>query len=161
MHILITGTPGTGKTSLAKWLSKKTGFKLINEKNFSLKKHIAEFEGKEIVIPLNKLKKNIEIELKKNANLILEGHLLAEIKLKVDICILLKANPEIIEKRLVKRKYSYEKALDNAFCEETSYCKKHARRNYKNIIEVQNNSTLKKLQEKIIKELKRKGLNVK
>src|SRR3989338_1647119 len=114
MQILITGTPGTGKTNLAKWLSKKTGFKLINEKDVSLKKRIAEFEGKELVIPLNKLKKILEIELKKNKNLVLEGHLLAEIKLKVDICILLKANPEILEERLVKRKYSYEKALDNA-----------------------------------------------
>src|SRR3989344_6950 len=49
MRICITGTPGVGKTTIAKKLGQELGHKVLNEKEFSLREGIGEFDaaGKE------------------------------------------------------------------------------------------------------------------
>lgn len=159
MKIIFTGTPGTGKSSAAKWLAQKMGWPLINEKQHCLEHKIGRFEEEELIIPLPELKKSLQKELKSRKNAVLEGHLLCEIKLPVDLVFVITMDPERLQAVLEARGYSAEKIQDNVFCEGIDYCKKHALRNYgKKVVEVRNEKTFKELQNQILKHLKKKGL---
>lgn len=139
MNFLITGTPGCGKTTLAKNLAKKLKLKTINEKDFALKNGIGEFnEENELEIPIKEFEKKANKFLEKNKGIIFEGHTLAEMKLAVDKVILIKIDPEELEARLLNRNYTDEKIMDNVFCEGIDYIKKKVLKNYKKskIIEI-------------------------
>ena len=147
MKLVISGTPGTGKTTLAKRLAEKFSLKIINEKDFSLQNKIGKFNDEnELEIPIKEFEKKANVFLKKNNNVVFEGHVICEAKLNVDFVIVLQINPEELEMRLEQRKYSPSKIMDNVFCEGIDYCKKHVERNYakKKIILVQSkqNSSL-------------------
>jgi adenylate kinase len=149
MRLLITGTPGTGKTTLAKKLGKLIKCAVINEKDFALKNSIGSFNDEnELEIPLEEFEKKANAYLKENDNVIFEGHTMCEMKIKVDKAIVIKMDPEQLEMRLEQRSYSMEKIMDNVFCEGINYCKKQLLKNFKetDIIEVisqaQANTTL-------------------
>jgi len=131
MRLAISGTPGSGKTTLSKALGKKLGFKVLNEKDFALKNRFGAFNDQdELEIPLGEFEKKANAYLEKNDNVILEGHTLCEMKLNVDKFIIITIDPDKLQLRLELRKYSEEKIMDNIFCEGIEYCKKHAKRNY-------------------------------
>ncbi|MDD5163326.1 MAG: AAA family ATPase [Candidatus ainarchaeum sp.] len=147
MRIIITGTPGTGKSLVAQLLAKELKCKAINERAFCEKRKIGKFDKrlKELIVPLGKMAKEMNKFLKKEKNIILEGHLLCEAKLNSDIVILLRVSPAILEERLRARHYPEFKIQDNVLCEGIDYCKKHAQRNYpkQKIFEIQNSGQLK------------------
>ncbi|MBI5884897.1 AAA family ATPase [archaeon] len=162
MKLIVTGTPGTGKTSIAGMLAKKLGIKLINELAFAQKKRIGSIDRKtgERLIPLKKLEKALKKELKANESLIVEGHLLCGLKLPADLIVVLRCSPKKLEARLSgKRNYSDEKILDNAFCEETGYCMLNAKASYpkEKIIEAGNDRNLKNSFNSIVKELRKRN----
>ncbi len=131
MNFIITGTPGCGKTTLAKLLAKTIGLKTINEKDFALNNKIGQFnEDNELEIPIKEFEKKANQFLSKNKGIILEGHTLCEMKLNVKKVILIKIAPEELELRLEKRNYSDVKIMDNVFCEGIEYCKKKVLKNY-------------------------------
>ncbi|HNV00925.1 MAG TPA: AAA family ATPase [archaeon] len=131
MKILITGTPGSGKTTLARGLSKKLKCEYINEKDFALKNSIGEFnEENELEIPIKKFEKKMNSFLKSKKNIIIEGHTLCEMKLNIDLVILIKIDPELLQDRLKQRNYSDIKIMDNVFCEGIDYCKKRIQKKY-------------------------------
>ena len=131
MNMAVTGTPGCGKTTLAKSLGKLLKMAAINEKDFALKNGIGSFnEENELEIPVKEFEKKANAFLAKNDGVILEGHVLCEMKLKVDRLVLLTISPEALESRLEQRHYAPQKVMDNVFCEGIEYCKKHAIRNY-------------------------------
>ncbi len=139
MKIAITGTPGVGKTFLAKNLAKTLSCVCVNEKDFALKNKIGSFnEENELEIPIKEFEKKANVFLGKKKNIILEGHVLCEAKLKVDKIILITIDPEELELRLEQRNYSPLKIMDNVFCEGIEYCKKYVKKNYskKQIIEI-------------------------
>ena len=114
MNIAISGTPGVGKTTIAKLLGKKLNLKVINEKDFALKKGIGSFnEMDELEIPIDEFEKTANALLLKEGNIIFEGHLLCEMKLKVDKFIVLTLDPEKLQLRLELRNYSAEKVQAN------------------------------------------------
>jgi adenylate kinase len=162
MKLILTGSPGTGKTTIAKRLAKKLDCVVVNEKDLALEKGIGKWDhaDSELVIPLGALKKAASAELKKHKKIILEGHILCEVKLPVDAVILLRAHPELLEARLDHRGYKAEKIQDNVFCEGIDYCKKHALRKYglKRIIEVRNEKGIKETLSNILKELKERKI---
>ncbi len=128
---MVTGTPGCGKTTLAKLLGNKFNLKVINEKDFALKNKLGKFnDANELEIPLKEFEKKANAFLKKNDNVLFEGHVICEIKLKVDKVILVQVDPEELEARLEQRNYSVDKIMDNVFCEGIDYCKKHVLRKY-------------------------------
>ena len=145
MNFVVTGTPGCGKTTFAGKLAQILKMKVINEKDFALSNKIGTFnEENELEIPIKKFEAKANTFLKKNNNIILEGHTLCEMKLKVDKVILITIHPETLEFRLEQRNYAPQKIMDNVFCEGINYCKKHVARNYpkKSVIEVSSQNPL-------------------
>jgi len=143
MKLIITGTPGTGKTTLAKKLGQKLKLNVINEKDFALKHSIGKFNDQnELEIPIKKFEQKANQYLSKHDGIIMEGHVLCEAKLKADYVLLITINPEELEQRLESRNYPAEKIMDNVFCEGIQYCKKHVERNYKKsrILEIRSKS---------------------
>jgi adenylate kinase len=131
MLIAITGTPGCGKSTLAKNLASYSGYTYLNEKDFALQNKIGVFtDENELEIPVPEFTKKLNIFLKNKKNFIIEGHVICESKLKVDKIIVIKINPEELELRLEKRGYSTQKIMDNVFCEGIDYCNKHVKKNY-------------------------------
>ena len=156
---MVTGSPGTGKTTLAKNLAKALGMQVINEKEFALKNSIGFFNDEnELELPVKEFEEKANIFLLNNQGFVFEGHVLCEMKLKVDKVILLRVDPETLELRLELRKYSPEKVMDNVFVEGIEYCKKHLLRNYKKdkIIEVQSKRTQKETLEAVLAALSEK-----
>jgi adenylate kinase len=105
--IALTGTPGTGKTSVAEEL-KRRGYKVISVKEFAEIHRCAKKAGDEIIVDIEKLSKY-------RFDGIIEGHL--SHLLKPDITIVLRCNPLVIKKRLLERGWDYEKVMENVEAE--------------------------------------------
>jgi adenylate kinase len=100
MRIGITGTPGTGKTTVAEALDRE----VISIKEFARERGLG--EEKELF--------EIDTEAVKEAlpeGCWVEGHLAH--KVGVDYCIVLRTRPDILEERLEDRDYSDEKVQEN------------------------------------------------
>ncbi len=127
---LITGTPGTGKTTVAKALAKRFKGVWINERVFAKKNKVGRLLANgEWEIPLPEMKNALNAFLKKRKKpVFLDGHVLCEIRLPVNQAIVLSCDPIELERRLKKRRYSHLKLLDNVWAEKNAYCWKQARR---------------------------------
>ncbi|MBN2421279.1 adenylate kinase family protein [Candidatus Woesearchaeota archaeon] len=120
--VVVTGTPGTGKTVIAKRLAKQKGFLYIDVKklvkNFTLGTSYDK-KRKSIVVDLKKLNKvliNI-IEISKEnkvKGLVIDSHLAHFLPRKyVDLCIVTRTNTKKLYSRLKKRGYSKSKIDEN------------------------------------------------
>jgi len=123
---LITGVPGTGKTTLAKALSEKTGTALIDINKLAsalkLYSHVDETDGAKVV-RLSELEGELTDAIKAEARpVIVEGHLGCEMKLPVSKVIVLRCEPRELRARLAPRNYSHAKVSENALAEALDYC---------------------------------------
>ena len=140
MLIGLTGTPGTGKTSVSKFLEKKRHWKVIHLNDVIKEKHLyTETDEKrdsviaDLELVREYLKENIEdkeiVEEGEKEVTILESHLSHYI---ADTVIVLRLYPPELEMRLKTRGYSEEKikenfeaeALDVILVEAFEWCKK-------------------------------------
>jgi len=165
MRIIITGTPGTGKSSVAKILGKQIKHMVLNEQQFALEKKIGKWDSDEgeLIIPLQQFARELNKLLAKEKNIILEGHLLCELRLpKADFVVLLTVKPEELEKRLHARGYNEVKVQENVFCEANDYCKKRVLRSYnkQKVLQVDAGKTIKEITLDIISKLKEKGAKI-
>lgn len=163
MRIVVTGTPGVGKTTIGRVLAKRLGIRrVVNETEFALSRNIGKWDRNEneLVVPPAKLRAELNRELSKEKDILVEGHMLCEIKLKVDAVVLLRLHPELLEARLSAKGYRAEKVQDNVFCEGIDYCRKHAERNYgkKKITEVYCRRTAAETADAVVKKLEEKKL---
>ncbi|NYZ77254.1 AAA family ATPase [Candidatus Micrarchaeota archaeon] len=122
MRIVITGTPGTGKTKIAERLAKMLGLRLIRIKDVVEKNRIYGIAGGERIVDLNALDKTLKRTLKKEKNFVLEGHLACEIKIPCDYVFVLRTHPKELKRRLGCRKYRAEKLRENLLSEMLDYC---------------------------------------
>ena len=132
VKVILTGTPGTGKTIIAKELSKELEIELLDvkrliEKTKAYKK--SEHGEKEVLLP--KFRNALKKELRKRKDWITESHLLCEIKLEADFIFVLRCGKKELEKRLKKRKYKKKKIEDNLMVELLDYCYVKSRKNLK------------------------------
>ncbi len=131
MKILITGSPGTGKTQISKELANIAQLLYIDVKGIinNHKEAIDRVEDGELVIN-EKLKKILSKELPKDC--IFETHLI-EYCPKPDVLIILRTKPSALKKRLMLRKYSSQKIRDNLEVEILDYFAQSV--NWKEVIE--------------------------
>ncbi|TFG00490.1 MAG: AAA family ATPase [Promethearchaeota archaeon] len=129
--IIISGTPGCGKTSVSKKISEKIKAEIISlneltvSENFTLK---YDKKRETHVVDLSKLIPYVEnlIELYNKGNtefLIIEGHFSDAIPEKyIDYVIILRCNPDELYKRLEKRGYKIKKIRENIQAEILGNC---------------------------------------
>ena len=130
--IFITGTPCTGKTTLA---SKLNGH-LIKINDLAIDHGfvlgIDEDKGYK-VIDIEKLSQHVcQLTEDCDETLIFEGHL-SHLCDGADMVIVLRVRPEILEKRLEERKYSQSKIRENLEAEALGVCSAEAFEKYPEI----------------------------
>ncbi|MBI2672093.1 AAA family ATPase [Candidatus Woesearchaeota archaeon] len=125
--IAVSGTPGTGKTKIAKLISEKSNFRYIDVNRLIKENKIAEnydWKRKAYVVDIKKLNKLlISIIKKSRENLIFDSHLSHFLPAKyVNLCVILKCKLKTLKKRLIKRKYNELKLNENMDSEIFNLC---------------------------------------
>ena len=125
--LIITGTPGTGKTTLANKLSLLFKKEVINISEYAKKHDLLEkYDPKSDTYDLSekKLVKKLVKDIQNNEDLlIIEGHMSHFLpKNTVKLCIVCKTELKELRKRLDKRKYSEKKIKENLECEIFDIC---------------------------------------
>lgn len=115
MLIGLTGTPGTGKTSVSKFLERKRHWKIIHLNEMIKEEHLyteIDVERDAVIADMELVRKRLEeiIGGKENEVIVLESHLAHYI---ADIVIVLRVCPPELERRLKARGYSEEKIREN------------------------------------------------
>ncbi|MBT4824908.1 AAA family ATPase [Candidatus Woesearchaeota archaeon] len=167
--VVVTGTPGTGKTTLAKKLSKFLNYELITYKNIISKKKLFESydeERKCKIVDVKKLNKHV-LELIKKANnetvegIIIDSHLSHYFpKNSVGMCVVTKCKLKTLQGRLKKRRYNAKKVRENLDCEIFDVCLTEAEEKGHKcmLVDTSTRYNTKTIASKIIKNLKTPGL---
>jgi adenylate kinase len=122
VKIIISGTPGTGKTEIAQELAIQTGYELIDLKRFVIRYDLFTIVENQKEVDIPALKKKLIPYLKQYKNYIVEGHLACEFKIPADFVIVLRTHPKILKSRMQKRKYKKLKLEENLEAEMLDYC---------------------------------------
>ncbi len=150
MRIILTGVPGTGKTSVAKILSEKLNYPVITVKDLV----------KEEYVDTRKLRLKAMWATKDMEDVILEGHLFCEVKIPVDLVIVLRTHPDELRKRLESRNYPEKKVRENLMAEFVDYCLTKAEERYDDVWQVDTTGkTPEETAQRIIKALER-GIDI-
>ena len=124
--IIISGSPGTGKSTLARSLAKKQGFERLNLHNYYRQISKGYDQKKQShIIDYKKFEKLVREKKKQAAKgLIIDSHISHLLpKKKVDLCIVLTCSDlKTLEARLKKRKYSLKKIRENLDAEIFQVC---------------------------------------
>ncbi|MDW8034218.1 MAG: AAA family ATPase [Nitrososphaerota archaeon] len=141
--IVFTGTPGTGKTSLCKYIVRrnKRWFHLDLGKFATNVNAIVGYDRimNSSIINMRVLKKALRsyiLKMSDEDKLLIDGHYAAEVSPAnyVDCCIILRCRPDILWRRLVKvRRYGEMKVRINVESELTDYCYLAAKKYLKNV----------------------------
>jgi len=129
MRIAVSGTPGTGKTRLAKSFVKK-GFVYVDLKKIKGISSGYDKKRKCRIIDIKKMvKKIIEmVEDNPKTSFVFDSHLSHYIPKKyIDLCIITKCSLKPLQKRLAKRGYSKKKIEENLQSEIFDICLNEAK----------------------------------
>ncbi|MCK5309592.1 MAG: adenylate kinase family protein [Thermoplasmata archaeon] len=111
MYIILTGTPGTGKTTVAKILASR-GYATITVEELAREHGCLEEVDKDLEVDVDALAKVIS---QPEEPIILEGHLAHFLPGQMNI--VLRCHPDIIRTRLEARGYDSEKVRENVEAE--------------------------------------------
>ncbi|MFX1316273.1 MAG: adenylate kinase family protein [Promethearchaeota archaeon] len=129
--IVISGTPGCGKTSVSKKIAERVNVKIISLNKLAISKHLSldydSYRETYIVetkslIPL--LKKEVErIKKKRPDFLIIEGHFSDIVpESYINYVFILRCDPDELKKRLEKKGYKIKKIRENIQAEILGNC---------------------------------------
>ena len=124
--IIISGTPGTGKTFIAKALAAQLGFRHIDVHKLIIEKGLREQYDRQRrtwVVDEKKLIHVLIHIIKKSQDVVIDSHLAHYLPPRwADICIITTCNLKVLEQRLKKRKYIKNKIRENLDAEIFGVC---------------------------------------
>lgn len=158
MRIVITGTPGTGKSEVSEIVAAILRLNRIPLAELINKKMPEEIEEGEKVVDTKKLQKLVEDYFIGKDNYVVESHLACEVVIPADYIFVLRTHPDVLKKRLEKRKYNKKKIDENIEAELLDYCVQRVQQVYAwRPIEIDTtNTTAAKAAEKIVNAIKYK-----
>lgn len=133
-NLIISGTPGCGKTSVAKEISNSTGAKIISLNELAISDEFSfeyDEDRKTYIVDLDIflpyiLKKINEIKKNDPPFLIIESHFSDIIPEKfIDYAFILRCDPDELVKRLEKKRYTSKKVAENIQAEILGNCVNH------------------------------------
>jgi len=139
--IALTGTPGTGKTSVAKILARRGWVHLELNKLVKKEKLYSGFDRKRKtwIVDEKKLKKFAKKFIQKNSekNIVVDSHISHILPEKFfSKVFVLRCEPKILEKRLKGKNWSKEKIRENAEAEIIGLIEWEARKKQKKVFSV-------------------------
>jgi len=155
--ICISGTPGTGKTEVAKALSQKLGWMCISLNDLAESKDL--FAGYDEARDCRIVDEDkVKAELEKSAemhNIIAESHYAHD--MNCDWAVILRASPAELRERLKKKGWKPKKIEENVLSEIMEVCKSEAMENGRKVLEFDTTGkTADQVADDIISELKKK-----
>jgi adenylate kinase len=139
MLIAISGTPGTGKSTLAKKLAVKLGFyRLDLSQHYSSIKTGYDKQKKCFIVDIHKIEMLVADTLQKHKNMVLDSHVAHLLPSKiVDICVIVQCSDlKQLQKRLKEKQYSASKIRENLDAEIFQVCLHEAEHRQKKVIVV-------------------------
>lgn len=113
----LTGTPGTGKKSIAPRVSKRLGLTCVSINEIALARNKSAGRGKEVEVDTRAVRRAL---LKKECGpCVVYGHLLPDVLVRRDVArvVVLRCDPAVLKRRLLARGYSREKTTENVEAE--------------------------------------------
>ncbi|OED30190.1 adenylate kinase family protein [Methanosphaera sp. WGK6] len=138
MIIIITGTPGTGKSTVSKLVAEKMNAKLISINSlleeYNLNLGTDELRGYKIVDTESMIPIVDKIKEDSNELIIFEGHLAQDYP-NADMIIVLRCDPLVLEKRLKPRNWPDRKVRENISSEILGICTSESYETYGEIVQ--------------------------
>lgn len=159
--IAVTGTPGTGKTAVAKELAKNGWLYLELNKFVARKKLYTGFDKKRKSWIVNEKKlerfaKNFVVAHPEK-NIVIDSHVSHILPEKFFSAVfVLRCNPVVLEKRLKKKRWKKEKIRENLEAEIIGLIEWEAKQMQRNIFSINSSGSAKSVAKKILKILRSK-----
>ncbi len=151
MIIAISGTPGTGKTEVARLLAERLGFRLLDLNKLAESKDLyAGYDEKRDcrVVDVDRVAEEIK---KIKEDVVIESHYAHDIP--CDFAVMLRTNPGELRERLKKKGWKREKIEENVLSEIMEVCLTEALELGRKVIEI---DTTGKNPEAVVKEIMKK-----
>ncbi|MCJ7816996.1 MAG: adenylate kinase family protein [Candidatus Aenigmarchaeota archaeon] len=156
MIISISGTPKTGKSTVAKALARKLGWKLISLNELAKEKGLYlgyDKSRKTRIVDIRRLRTEVRKLSRLHKNLILESHYSHD--MPCDVVVILRTNPKELRKRMAREGWPKKKVAENIEAEIMEVVKSEALEKAGTVLEI--DTTGKKpewVAEQIVKKLK-------
>lgn len=154
--IIVTGTPGTGKSLLAKKLSLSIGYTYFNVASFIKKAGLSESYDRKRqtwVVDTRKLTSRLLSELK--GNYVVDSHLSHYLpSSKVRLCIVARTDLKTLKRRLQRRGYPPHKVRENLDAEIFNVCGQEAREQGHRVLEFDTTAAGKQDYERLFRRIK-------
>lgn len=151
MIIAITGTPGTGKTEVAKTLAKLLGWWSVSLNDLAEEEDLYMGYDKERmtkIVDLKRMRQEVNILAVSHKKMIIEAHYAHE--MPCDVVVVLRTEPSVLRKRMVGKEFHTEKIAENIEAEMMNVIRDEAIALHKNVYEI---DTTKKPPAKVAKEI--------